>query len=288
MSADATKWAWSNLDKCGSPGEKLTLLALAWKCDEQGVTWVGPRLLMEMTQLEHRGLKRCMSKLCDLELITRYRRMRKDGSDGSGLTVLNMNGEDLDLDAYQFVLGEPEGRVVRKPPPGGPGDHARGASTPPPTRSTTESLLPSGQEGEGALERVKPVTYNRRRVPPPIVEGAEELLKDFNEATGRSLGARGADGNASPPLRQIIGAMLARPEVGPDVWAEGIRNTVTNPPGWVGDRVVQIGDVFGDRAAEWAFSNKGKVAARTAKDPAKQKRVDNFMEILSRHTGVPR
>lgn len=161
-------------------------------------------------------------------------------------------------------------------------DDAHGATVVPP-----EPSIGNVQELSGSLERagaaVKKVTYNGKVVPSLIVRGAEELLRNFNEATGRSLGGRTADGGASPALRQIIGAMLARPQVRPDSWAEGIRRTVENPPAWMAGQTVQIGHVFGERAAEWALSNNGKVAERAAKDPAKQQRVDRFMDVLQRY-----
>lgn len=280
-------WAWEQLSECRAAGDKLTLLALAWRADESGVTVAGPRTLMDLTRLEERGLRRCLAVLIEQELIVRYPRKRKDGSDGSALTVLNL-GEPLDVGSYEFTLGAPEG-VVRRPPPGGHTGHPGVVGTPPPTVKNTYnspalSRRESAEEKQLALDSAEPspVMYRGKRVPAVIWEQAAALLGVFNEATGRRLGGRTMTGGPSPVVKQIIGAILARPEVAPDAWEAAVRNTVANPPRWI-EGPVQIGHVFGERAAEWALANQGRVAS--ARDPEKQKRVDEFMGALAALTG---
>lgn len=115
-------------------------------------------------------------------------------------------------------------------------------------------------------------TYRGRRVPGDVVAAAEMLLWTYNDATGREVGARSADGAASPTLKQIIGALLSRPEVSTIDWTRAVRAVVANPPGWCDGRTPQIGDVFGERAAGHALCNTG-VRARRRDDPAKAARM---------------
>jgi hypothetical protein len=100
---------------------------------------------------------------------------------------------------------------------------------------------------------VRSVRYRSKTVPSVIVEGAERLLDVFRQEAGHGPGARSAAGDASPALKQVIGAMLARPDTSVDDWEAAIRRTVAAPPRWV-DGALQIGHVFGERAAEWALS----------------------------------
>lgn len=130
------------------------------------------------------------------------------------------------------------------------------------------------------------VRYKGNVVPPPIVAAAKALLGVFNEATGRDLGAETAAGKPSPALTQIIGAMLARPQVMPDAWQDAIRNTVANPPRWV-EGPVQIGTVFGERAAEHALTNTGQrsTAHLSARDAGREEE-RALIEGLRRTAGV--
>lgn len=120
----------------------------------------------------------------------------------------------------------------------------------------------STQKTETARERASsPVRYRGKAVAAETVDAAERLLASFGEATSRSLGARDAAGRPSPALKQIVGALLARPDVDAAQWEQAVRNTAANPPDWV-DGQLQIGHVFGERAAEWALANDGEAGRR--------------------------
>jgi hypothetical protein len=193
--------------------------------------------------------------------------------------------EGVNLPNIIHVLGTdgPLPRAVSAEPDPGQDDESAGRSEPdgsgredtqlPEESSTTTSS--TGEEGEEAraaradLALVEPVAVPRRpspdvryqgRVVPPVIVGhARELLGVFNDCTNRDLGAEKADGKPSPALTQIIGAMLARPQVTPVDWERAVRNTVAAPPSWL-EGPVQIGTIFGERAAEHALSNTGTPA----------------------------
>lgn len=121
-------------------------------------------------------------------------------------------------------------------------------------------------ELDKARERLRAATprkvrYRGKTVPVDVVVGAEQLLDVFNEATGRALGAWTGDSEPSPACKQIIGAMLARPDVPVDRWEAGVRRTVESPPSFVNGGPVQIGHVFGEKAAEWALTENAGTAA---------------------------
>lgn len=94
------------------------------------------------------------------------------------------------------------------------------------------------------------LTYRGKRVPAETAAHAERLLDAFNDATGRDLAA-------APNLRQIAGALLERPDIPIDRWARAITNTIANPPAWV-EGPIQIGHIFGDKAADHALANTGR------------------------------
>lgn len=95
-----------------------------------------------------------------------------------------------------------------------------------------------------------PPTYRGKKVAAPTVAEAHRLLGVFNEATERGL-------SAQSHIRQIVGALLSRPEVRGDQWERAICSTVANPPSFVeGD--VQLGHIFGERAVDYALANSGR------------------------------
>jgi hypothetical protein len=110
----------------------------------------------------------------------------------------------------------------------------------------------------GSPDRTAAATYSGRRIPRALVEAGERVLAGYNEAFGRRLGRRTADGRLSPALRQIVGAMLARPEVDVETWLRAIACVASNPPGWCDGRTVAVGDIFGIKAAEHALANPGR------------------------------
>lgn len=262
MGVKAISWAF---EQPLAGNEKTVLLALADHARDDGTCWPGFALVAQKAYVSEKTVQRIIRKLEEGGYLERVRRQDPDGGRRPDLIRLSMGAN-----------GQGD-RLPKETLEGGQQDTPRAGGN--------EPLEPSVSVARASTPSSKPVTYRSRRVPKMIVDGAEELLVDFCEAVGRQIGSYTAHGDASPALRQIIGAMLSRPEVRPDTWAEGVRNTVENPPGWINGRGVQIGDVFGERAAEWALSNQGKVAAKTAKDPEKQQRVEEFMSVLRRATG---
>lgn len=101
------------------------------------------------------------------------------------------------------------------------------------------------------------VTYQGKPVPLHVAEAAARLLDEFNSAASRKLGAVTGQGQASESLKQIIGAVLQHTEVTVDEWEAAIRNTIANPPSWV-EETVQLGDIFGPKAAAHALANPGR------------------------------
>lgn len=119
--------------------------------------------------------------------------------------------------------------------------------------------------GGNALARIgdKPVSYRGKRVKPEVVGRAEGALAVFNEMTGRTLSTRTEDGSASAMLKQVIGTMLAWPDVTAEEWAAAVRNTCENPPDWVDGKQLQVGHIFGERAVQHALANTGCPSARS-------------------------
>jgi hypothetical protein len=120
------------------------------------------------------------------------------------------------------------------------------------------------QREKGSIPKI---TYDGQRVSGETVLDALQLLAVFNSATERDLGAWTATKKPSPALRQIIGGLLSRPEVEAVRWANAIRNTVSNPPDFAKGRSLQLGDVFGTRAADHALTNPGRPGACPASPP---------------------
>lgn len=90
MSNEAIDWAWSVLDQCGTPGQQITLLALAWQSDERGVSGMSLRGLEAATRIGGRAQGRCLSGLVSAGLVYRHRRVSHDGGDAPALTFLRM------------------------------------------------------------------------------------------------------------------------------------------------------------------------------------------------------
>lgn len=103
---------------------------------------------------------------------------------------------------------------------------------------------------EPSEARARAITYRGKRIADADAKAARHLLTVFNEATGRDL-------SADSHLKQIAGALLARAEIRTERWERAIQNTVANPPSFV-DGDVQLGHIFGPKAADHALANKGK------------------------------
>ncbi|MCA1572682.1 MAG: hypothetical protein LC798_20780 [Chloroflexi bacterium] len=128
-----------------------------------------------------------------------------------------------------------------------------------------------------------PVSYGGKRVPKATANLAAELLEEFNRVARRDLGALDGQGRASGALKQIVGALIARPDVDRDRWLKAVRNTVASPPSFVKDRPLQLGDIFGERAAEHALANTGQ---RSAVDEPPS--MEQMLEAQKRYGQGPR
>src|SRR3954470_5134440 len=100
------KWALEYPAELTS-GERLTLTGFARGANEDGVMWWGPQKLMGHTHMKIASLRKCIAKLCAGGALTRYRRTRHDGSEGSAFTVLNIPRDTpLDFNQYEFIIGD--------------------------------------------------------------------------------------------------------------------------------------------------------------------------------------
>lgn len=122
--------------------------------------------------------------------------------------------------------------------------------------------------------------YARQDVRASVLFLADGLLATFNAATGKRLGTRDASGKPSPDVKQIVGAILARPVASPDEWQAAVWNTVANPPGWH-DGPVKIGTIFGPKAAGEALCNDGVRRGRAARQDAAAAESARFQDALT-------
>lgn len=283
--------AWAFARPCPT-GPRFVLVTLANSCGPQGVTFCGQQKIAEMTEMGLRTVSGHMNKLEEMRLIARAPRFRRNGSRTSDWTVLGPgcdrgtmhlpDPEEQPAVLLELALGRPHadsagGRFLHSP-------HAESAGPPEPLEEPSVSLERAGAREPGSRRR--PITYRGMRVPKDVAIAAAALLVVYNEVAGRSVGPRGRDGGASPALRQIIGAMMSRPDVPLADWEAAVRNTAENPPEWV-DGVLQIGHVFGERAAEWALANSGRRAEviRSNQSEAARDTDDRFLASLARFTG---
>lgn len=142
---------------------------------------------------------------------------------------------------------EAEEAEVREP--------AKGGSVPVESRSghQPDQTRPDQEEKEKERERPKLVRFRGESLPSDVVDDAVSLLDVFNEVTGRQVGPWSRGGKPSSALKQVLGAVLSRPDVDRLRWEIGIRRIVEHPPAWL-EGPVQVGHVFGERAAEWTLS----------------------------------
>lgn len=299
--------SWALSQDPGSAARKLLLVVLGNYADPDGVTFVGQDQLAEACCCSDRAIRSGLAALEAAGVIARFRRVRPNGSRTSDWTVLaprsKNRGAMVDAvtdsahrpphvaEAARRGASGPEDSSGRTAPNRKSCVGSTGSQLPVHTRQGTlecsgESIL-SGRARENGGSPRRRVTFRRKPVPPPIIDAAECVLREFNKAFGRRVGAWSGDGSPSSALRQIIGAMVERPGVTPDEWREGVRRVRENPPPWVdgGADGVALGDVFGPRAAERTLSNPGRRAVRrSGKDPAKQERVDRFLAALDSFT----
>jgi hypothetical protein len=259
MSAEALAWAWDQDAVNGS--DKLTLVAFATKSDDEGASWRGPKTLKRMVGLEDRALKRCIKNLVEAGLVTRYRRVKRSGAEGSAFTVLNMpRTGPFPFDNYEFVVGELiEGRPLERllepvsqttPPPCRDGHPPVSQTTPPSVTSEKTMRL-------GDLTSPKPgMRVGGRAVNQEVWERTLAALGEWNRQTGRALGAVTGKGQPSESAKRIYNRLKEWPDLSHSDVADIIRRTLVSR--WWGDDDPSIGVVFGPAVFEENMTRQGK------------------------------
>lgn len=281
MSSPAVDWAWTFEPDDGTltSGERLTLLAFAWESDNQGVTWVGPRKLMERAHMQKAGLRKCIAKLAATGALTRFRRMRGNGSEGSAFTVLHMpRHEPLDFGHYEFTIGE----LIEGPATGSfagfvaggiPADTPLPADTqggiPPDTgnRSTTRkhkratpSNACSRETREAELTAgTLAISYRGRKVPFARAGVAAQLLDAYNAESGQRRQRFNPDGSVSEDFKRVVGAVVNHPDVEATTWHRML-NTVLANPWW--DGPASVGVIFGPKVVDDNLDSPARGASR--------------------------
>lgn len=123
------------------------------------------------------------------------------------------------------------------------------------TSSETPTLFAHAPAREPEPKR-KPVTYGGKAVPKEQALLAERVLEHYYSKRGSKRATRNQSGGATPDLKQVVGAIMLRPDVSEQRWLKAIDATFANPPDWV-DGQPKLGHIFGARAVEWALENKG-------------------------------
>ena len=93
MSNKASGWAW---EQPITPSQKLVLLSLADRSDEDGICWPGTRNVEKRTGLSRATVKRALAQLETIGAIERMSRYRDDGSQRSSLYTLAIGGDHSD------------------------------------------------------------------------------------------------------------------------------------------------------------------------------------------------
>jgi hypothetical protein len=245
--------------------------------------------------MQKAGLRKCIAKLAAVGALTRYRRVRANGSEGSAFTVLNVpRTEPLDFNQYEFVIGELiEGAAtqgsIRGDIPlltelgGGipEGTPIRPTNNKPKRTLSSKAKTREAQEAELSAGTLS-VTYDRRKVPFAVVRLAATLLDVFNSESGKRRQRFKPNGDLTPDFRLVIGAVLDHPEVDEARWIRTLQTLFANP--WW-NRTVSIYAVFSpkiidenlDDPARGKFNKKGD-AAKPHRDP----NIDTLAEDLER------
>ena len=90
MSNNASAWAWGVTDL--SISEKLTLLALADRADDEGICWPGHRYISNLTGLGQSTVRTAVKTLKDKGLIENTGRNRENGSRTTNIYYLDPHG----------------------------------------------------------------------------------------------------------------------------------------------------------------------------------------------------
>lgn len=287
-----------------SSGDRLTLIAFCRFANDDGVTWVGPSKLMENTHMQVAGLRKCIKTLCRAGAMTRIRRYRKDGSEGSAFTVLHIpRAEPLDTSQYEFMLGDvidgPNTQGLRSfgagtpmgyaPPRGAgvvlPGDTGDGTNKGKEKR-TTSSKAASRESKEAELAAgTLSVRYRSRAVPVARAQTASVLIDSYNTETGQRRQRFKPDGSLTEDFKRIIGALTDHPEVETSQWNRTM-NTVLANPWWDGSP--SVGVIFGPKVVDDNLSDpaRGGRKRRNGPEPVihgtKEERDANLARDLER------
>lgn len=159
-------------------------------------------------------------------------------------------------------------------PPVAPALQGGGISAPqgvapvPPEPSKEPSKEPTvlSRGADASASALPAMSYRGQRIHPTYVRRAVEALRVFCEATNRSISPLNGAGKPSESLRQVVGAILERPDVQFADWEAAIHATVSAPPEWVQGQV-QLGHVFGAKAAQWALDAGARHRAGTPPAP---------------------
>lgn len=289
MSLKAMSWALDQ--KLDDDGLKVLLIAMGDAADDNGVTIKGQVALAKKLTRSDRTIRERMRRLEEMGLIARVQRRRPNGSRTSDYSVMAPNaasrapmvegdGEELPQVVVDLTIPakdnrqDASGRSVEEggSPEAKVGVTGRQASGPDPSENPSDPQTSSEGDARETTARVleliptdspcpRSMTYHGKRVSPKVLSLAVSLLDDFNREAGRRLGVLDGAGKASPALKQVVGALIARPGVHGDAWKTAVVNTIANPPGWA-DGQVQLGTIFGERAAEHALANTGSPVAR--------------------------
>jgi hypothetical protein len=254
-------WAfqrWAFGVTTGSTPRKAVLMMLSSMADWQtGRCEAKQATLAAGTEASERTVRDHLRGLEEAGVIARRRQVRVDGS---------RRGDEFLLLA-PWVTEWPDGQPAA--PAGTPGERA---SSLPADDDRSNRQLPPGKNNQqerpkeqtpASRARTRPMTYRSRPVPREVQDLAGMLVEVFGVRAGRSgVHAYLADGSPTPEMRQVVGAMMARPNVSGDEWLAAINATAANPPSWV-DGPLQVGHVFGERAAAHALAaGRGEAPAR--------------------------
>jgi hypothetical protein len=255
-------WAWAQARTLTS-GEKLTLLAFAWESDNNGVTWIGPRRLMEQTGLQETGLRRCIAKLASAGMLARYRRTRKNGSEGSAFTVLNIpRAQPPDYDQYEFVVGEIIEGTNTQGLGGGLWATPCLQATPGVACGPPPDQLPNKQPKRAAPSKAPPkMSFRGKQATKGQAETVKNLIEAWNSETGQQrklFNAGGMTGDA----KKVLGAVMSHPEINEPQWMRTMQTLLANP-WWNGPPT--LGVMFGPGVVDDNLESPARGGARRDK-----------------------
>lgn len=249
------RWAFGTTT--GNPVRKAVLSYLAMTASaETGRCEAKQGSIAAAVECSERTVREHLAALVEQRLIARRAQYRRDRG--------RRNDEFLLL--APWVDEWPDGEAVpprQDPPtpPAGPGtppgvSDSPGKNDHPGTTTSEQPLSERARASERDDDGPKPLSYRGRRVPAEVAANVDRLLAVFAEASGQRRSSQQA-------RKQVVGALMARPDVDIAMWEAGVRAIIASPPDWW-DGPPEIGHVFGERAADWTL----RAASRPASPPA--------------------